>query len=174
MRAQTPLAGLESSGPEASLKGKLDLFGQFVGDWTFDVTLLREDGSKEQGSGNWHFGWVLEGRAIQDVWIANYHPSKPGDPDHGYGTTLRFYDPKIDAWRVTWISPLSNTIILFTARKIGDEIVMESKNEAGGVFHWIFSDVTPSSFHWRAEGSRDGGKTWIMTQEFSVRRVRKS
>jgi len=171
LHSQNPIKGLESSGPDPSWKAKLDTFGQFVGDWTFEVTLLRQDGSKEQGSGSWHFAWVLEGRAIQDVWIANYRPSRPGDQERGYGTTLRFYDPKIDAWRVTWISPLSDNIILFTARKAGGEIVMESKNAAGGIAHWIFSDITPSSFRWRSEGSRDGGKTWIVGQEFRVRRA---
>jgi hypothetical protein len=105
------------------------------------------------------------------MYGSHYHPTKPGDSARGYGTTFRFYDSKIDACRMTWISPLSNTIILFTARKIGDEIVMESTNEAGGVFHWVFSEITPSSFHWRAVGSRDGGKTWITTQEFLVRHV---
>lgn len=170
-RAQGAIAGLESAGPDPALKAKLDLFGQFVGDWVFDVTLLRPDGSRETGSGEWHFAWVLEGRAIQDVWIAKYQPTRTGDAERGYGTTLRFYDPKTDAWRVTWISPLSDTIIFFTARKVADEIVMDAKNDAGGMFRWIFSEITPSSFHWRAVGSRDRGKTWLISQEFSVHRV---
>lgn len=115
---QTPIPGLDSTGPEETLKTRLDLFGQFVGDWTFDVTNFNLDGPKLQGSGVWYFAWVLEGRAIQYVWTAHYRPSKPGDLERGYGTTLRFYDPKIDAWRVTWISPLSDTIILFTAPRL--------------------------------------------------------
>jgi hypothetical protein len=167
--AQSPLKGLGSSGPDPALKDKLQLFGQFVGDWTFDVTLLKPDGSKQQGTGEWHFGWVLEGRAIQDVWIANYRHSKPGDVERGYGTTLRFYDSKTDTWKVTWISPLSDVVIPFTARKVGKEIVMESK-DGPMMGHWILSDITSRSFRWRAEASRDGGKTWITTQEFSVHR----
>lgn len=53
--ARTPIPGLESTGPEETLKTRLDLFGQIVGDWTFDVTNFNLDGSKLQGSGEWHF-----------------------------------------------------------------------------------------------------------------------
>jgi len=68
--AQVPIGGLESNGPDPALKEKLDLFGQFVGDWEFDMVLLRPDGTRPKGDGHWHFGEVLQGRAIQDVWIA--------------------------------------------------------------------------------------------------------
>ena len=40
------------------------LFGQFVGDWECDVVLIQPEGSKINGSCEWHFGWVLQGRAI--------------------------------------------------------------------------------------------------------------
>lgn len=169
--AQGLIKGLDASGPDPALAGKLALFGQFIGDWTFDVAQLRPDGSKLVGTGEWHFGWVLEGRAVQDVWIAKFSNARPGERSRGYGTTLRFYDAKIGAWRVTWISPLSDAVIPFTAKKIGSEIVMESKNEAGGITRWIFYGITPSAFRWRAMGSRDGGKTWATMQEFSVRRA---
>lgn len=28
------------------------------------------DGSVRTGTGEWSFSWVLEGRAVQDVWIS--------------------------------------------------------------------------------------------------------
>jgi uncharacterized protein len=88
-------------------------------------------------------------------------------------TTLPFYDSKTDTWKVTWISPLSDVVIPFSARKVNNEIVIESK-DGPRMGHWIFSDITPNSFSWRAEASLDGGKTWIKTQEFSVHRSRRS
>jgi hypothetical protein len=58
------IRGLGASGPTSELAQKMMLFGQFVGDWECDVVLIQPEGSKINGSCEWHFGWVLQGRAI--------------------------------------------------------------------------------------------------------------
>jgi hypothetical protein len=40
-----------------------------VGCWFAVVHDYDEDGTVRVGSGEWWFNWILEGRAIQDVWI---------------------------------------------------------------------------------------------------------
>jgi hypothetical protein len=86
-----------------------------------------------------------------------------------FGTTVRFYDPKIDAWRSTWLSPLKGLVQLFIGHKVNDEIVLELQN--GDIPEkWIFSEITPASFRWRAEETHDGGKTWLLTEEMHIRR----
>jgi Domain of unknown function (DUF4440) len=165
------IKGLDAPGPAAEWAAKLMLFGQFAGDWECDVVLLNTDGSKTKGSCEWHFSWILEGKAIQDVWIAHYNDPKPGAPTDGYGTTLRWYDPKADAWHVIWVSARDNTTHAFAARKVENEIVLESQDRPSHPYRWIFSDITPASFRWRSEGSPDGGKTWIVGQEMSARRI---
>src|SRR5262249_1841497 len=108
--------GLVSDGPDASRADKLKLYGQFVGEWTFDVTNYREDGTTTEGKGEWNFFWALEGRAVQDVWITppRGQREKPSQTaPSGYGTTVRFYDPKIDAWRITWIDPMHGNVETF-------------------------------------------------------------
>ena len=45
--------------------------------------------------GEVHFGWILDGTAIQDVWMGGHVGSQEVTL---FGTTIRFYDPKIDAW----------------------------------------------------------------------------
>jgi hypothetical protein len=119
---------LRSNGPDPELAAKLQLFGQFVGIWDVEIINYKADGSREVVPGEWHFGWVLEGRAIQDVWIApkrslrSQSKSVSGD----YGATLRFFDPKIDAWRSTWIGPAKGYVFPFIARQIGDEIAWKA------------------------------------------------
>src|SRR5207249_3150007 len=85
----------------------------------------------------------LDGRAVQDVFMTR-------DPDTGravpIGTTVRFYDPKLDAWQSTWISPMQELVQTFIGRKIGDEIVLESKTRDGYPEKWIFSEITKNSF----------------------------
>ena len=62
------LAALQATGPAADRADRMALYGQFVGSWDLDVTEYRDDGPVQR-RGEWHFGWALEGRAVQDVWI---------------------------------------------------------------------------------------------------------
>jgi hypothetical protein len=166
------LPGLDAAGPSPRIADELMLYGQFVGDWDFDWTGINPDGSKQTGQGEWLFGWVLEGRAVQDVWIfpPRAERAKPNPPAGEYGTTLRFFDPKIQAWRVTWNAPEQGLLLTFTAKKVGNEIVQEGKTLKGLPMRWTFSDITPNSFHWRSVVSADGGKTWQLREEMNVRR----
>jgi hypothetical protein len=78
----------------------MDPYGWLVGSWDLDVTGYRDDGSIRRRPGEWHFGRVLEGRAIRDAWIVPPREARPGDATANanfYGTTLRTYDPRIDA-----------------------------------------------------------------------------
>ena len=153
---------------------KLMLFGQFVGNWECDVTEIGQDGSRKTNKCEWNWGWVLGGRAIQDVFIVYPEEAKPGVPLVEHGSTLRVYDARIDAWHIVFADPMRSNLAVLTARKKGDEIVLETGSNNGRVGQWIFSEITKDSFHWRAQGSGDGGKTWHVIQEMNVRRVRAS
>ena len=63
------LEALSAAGPAPDRAAKMALYGQFVGSWELDVIEHRDDGMTRRRPGEWHFGWALEGRAIQDVWI---------------------------------------------------------------------------------------------------------
>ena len=166
--------GLAAAGPDPACADKLGLYGQFVGDWTFDVVNYRPDGTKSEGKGEWNFFWALEGRAVQDVWITpprGEREKTSQSAPSGYGTTVRFYDPKLDAWRITWIDPIHGNVQTFVAKKRGSEIVQDATGtDAGETFRWVFFEVQPASFRWRSESSPDGGKTWKKDQEMVVRR----
>jgi len=90
------IEALHASGPHLELADKLQLFGQFIGSWDVDVVNYLPDGSRRAMAGEWHFGWVLEGRAIQDVWIAPRRGLRAqlGDELGDHGATLRFFDPR--------------------------------------------------------------------------------
>jgi hypothetical protein len=167
------LGALFSEAPHEALADKLRLFGQFVGDWEFDFAGFTSDGSHQIGVGEWHFRWVLGGRAVQDVWIIpkRSERSKPNAPKGEYGTTLRFYDPNIDAWRVAWVGPVNQNVLTFIAKQTEDEIVMEGADKDGSPLRWIFSDIRTNSFFWRGVVSTDGGRRWRLQQSMSVRRV---
>lgn len=167
-----PPDGLGAAGPVPKLADKLQLFGQFVGRWDITVTNYRPDGSEQRFEGEWNFGWVLDGRAVQDVWIvpSRAELARTGDPLFEYGTTIRFYDPSIDAWRATYMGPVRSIDVHLIGRKIGDEIVNEFTSPDGAHYRWIFSQITPTSFHWRSIWSKDNWKSSRLDQEFSASR----
>ncbi|MDI3270411.1 MAG: SgcJ/EcaC family oxidoreductase [Bacillota bacterium] len=164
---------LHASGPNAEHRDKLMPFGPLVGSWDLDVIYYDGSGAiRRRTPGEWHFGWALEGRAIVDVWIVPPRPERPaeGPPPGEYGATVRFYDPRIDAWRSTWHGPVHGIVWPFLARQMGDEIVLERTQENGTLARWIFSQIQPTSFHWRAVASEDSGKTWRLEQEMRATR----
>ena len=109
------MRALHSAAPAPDRAKQLELYGWLIGDWTMTTIKHLDDGTVQNGAGEIHFGWVLEGRAIQDVWIV---PPR-GELRHGdaaanfnsYGTTLRVYDPDIDAWRIQWTDPVTRNFL---------------------------------------------------------------
>ena len=164
---------LRADAPLVELSEKLQLFGQFVGSWDAQVFNYKSDGTTQIFDAEWHFGWVLEGRAIQDVWIAPKRDLRTADEKAvgDYGATIRFYDAKIDAWRSTWIGPVKGYVIPFIARQIGDEIVLEGRRDAEIELKWIFSEITKESFRWRSIETTDGWATEKKVQEMFCRRL---
>jgi hypothetical protein len=121
----------------------------------------KADGSKQEGTGAWQFRWVLGGHSIQDVWMVPPPAEQvaSGKPFAGYGTTVRFLDPKNKGrWHCVWNGIASGIVLVFSAGKVGDEIILERTSDEG-IGRWIFDQIEPNNFHWRAVESKDG-KTW--------------
>ena len=88
-----------------------------------------------------------------------------------YGTTIRVYDPALEAWRIYWIDPATNAYRHQIGRQHGAEIVQEGATETGVLTRWSFSEITPQSFHWRGEVAMDNGNTWRLVVEVFAHRV---
>src|SRR5882672_3567127 len=112
----TFIDALHSNGPALDRADQMGLYGWLIGDWEMDSIIHKDDGTKQTGRGEIHFGWVLEGRAIQDVWIL---------PGVFYGTTLRIYDPGLNAWHILWSDPLRQYYTRQIGRAHGLDIVQE-------------------------------------------------
>ena len=153
---------LHANGPHPEHAAALQLYGRFVGDWDAEVTAYGADGTTHAAPGEIHFGWVLEGRAIQDVWIIPQGPGKPAFPIAGnwYGTTLRVYDPAMSAWRISWFDPGRSVFRQQIGRPRGAEIVQEGTTETGDRTRWSFTDITADSFRWLGEVKPVAAADW--------------
>jgi hypothetical protein len=166
---------LHAAGPDSERSSQLELYAWLIGDWEFDITTFPLDGTTHTGRGEIHAGWVLQGRAIQDVWmIPRFRDRKPGIeqmPGAGnwYGTTLRVYDPNLDAWRILWNDPATNFFAQQIAKPRGSDIVQEGLDPRGGTMRWTFFDIEPDSFHWMAERSTNG-TDWRKEVDIRARR----
>ena len=162
-------AVLHAAAPDPAHADQLDLFGRFVGAWDVGWHGVDRDWKPASMAGELHFGWVLGGRAIQDVWKvpASGQPAAAVRPF--YGTTLRFYDPSIAAWRSTWIDPLNGRVRRFIGRPDGADIVLDGIDDDPPE-RWCFRDISQNAFRWTGEVSDDSGRTWRLDEQMFIRR----
>jgi hypothetical protein len=158
------LSALHAAEKSREIPADADLYGWLIGSWDLDVIRYGIDLTPRGIKGEAHFGWVLEGRAVQDIWTMH------ADDFNMHGTTLRVWDPAIQAWRITWIDPASRRREELIGRRAGDEIVQTGARPDGTAIRWLFTEITRNSFRWTGESLEADGKTWKLEGEFRATR----
>lgn len=159
--------------PNASIGRAAEIFDRFVGHWELDCRYFDAQGGVRRTAGEWHFGWILGGLAMQDVLY--FYPSgqRPNDPANlRGGTTVRVFDVTTKQWTVTWNNAAAGWAITLRGGAVGDRIVLMGVDVDGSALRWSFSDISADQFLWRGEVSKDNGTTWRLEQEMTVRRSR--
>jgi hypothetical protein len=176
MHGQSPFQQLlASSERSAEIPESADLYGWLAGSWHLDVLRYGGVDLNERGvTAEAHFAWVLEGRAIQDVWIMPRTADRTPRNDMSmnmYGSTLRSWDPGIQAWRIAWTNPAGNHREQQIGQRHGRDIVQLGVRPDGTTTRWMFREITADSFHWTGEALAPDGHTWVMEGEFRARRI---
>jgi hypothetical protein len=165
---------LSAQGRSVEIPESGDVYGWLVGSWELDVRYYAgADVASLSIKGETHFGWVLEGRAVQDVWIMPSRSNRSGElgkANNMYGTTLRVWDPTLQAWHITWINPVTGHREQQIGRWSGKDIVQVGARSDGTLTRWRFTEITPESFHWIGESLQGNGETWKLEGEFVARR----
>gem|GEM_PF-315651 len=146
-------------------------FDWAVGGWTAEVRDYGDDGSVKVSCGEWWFSWVLEGRAIQDVWIVPPRGQRRDAPreNNRYGSTVRWLNNKDGLWHIVWVNPVSGVRNELSGGKVGDALVLEGPYD-GTRIRWSFIDITPTSFRWTGEQKTKDG-IWRLGSEFVLQRL---
>ena len=127
-----------------------------------------EDGTISRASGELRFGWILDGRAVQDIWIT--YPQESSKEERLMGTSVRFFNAKTSMWRVVFVLPALGLLTTVEGRAEGDRIVLGGQASDGSRRRWSINEIRANSFVWRGEKSRDGGKTWRLVEEHHMKR----
>jgi hypothetical protein len=166
---------LAASGRCPEIPESADVYGWLVGSWDLEVLNYHAvDVFSLNLGGEVHFGWVLEGRAVQDVWIMPRRSERTiqtGRANNMYGTTLRVWDPARQAWLIRWTNPLTGHHEEQIGRRIANDIVQIGARRDGTPTRWRFTEITPDSFHWIGESLNPDGQTWKLEGEFRAKRI---
>lgn len=159
---------LVSNGKSNLIPERDNLYGQFVGEWDFEwIDTLGTSGERHV-KGEWIFAWVLEGTAIQDVFICPSRKARIKDyqPDAAYATTVRMYNPNTEAWDILYTELGGATLL--EGRREGDKIVQTEVSEQK--IKWVFSEITDTSFHWQRIVQRSDNSWETEAELYAVRR----
>src|SRR5262245_28358274 len=154
-KSNSLIAVLAAPGRSREIPESADAYGWLVGSWELDVLhYWAIDVSARGVKAEMHAGWVLEGRAIQDVWIMPRRSDRTGQRDkktNRQGTPLRVWDPTIQAWHITWRNPAGDHHHKQIGRRHGNDVVQIGVRADGTPTRWRFTEITESSFHWLGE-----------------------
>jgi hypothetical protein len=164
---------LLAPGPHPSLGRHADTFGRLIGSWAGEYRDRDPGEPVETGSLEVHFGWVLQGRAVQDTWIMPTQETASAGSvrkRQTYGTTVRVFYPESESWRAVWLNPVKSVRTDLIGRRVGDDIVQLCLG-ADRPEKWIFSRITTRSFLWQAFLLGDDAVTWTLGTEFQLHRI---
>ena len=133
---------------------KDNLYGQFVGEWDFEWVDNQGTTGERHVQGEWIFAWVLEGTAIQDVFICPSRKARIKDyqPDAAYATAVRMYNPNTEAWDILYTELGGATQL--EGKREGNRIVQTEINEKKytvGVFR-NYNDFIPLATYGKTSG----------------------
>jgi len=147
---------------------EFNYFGKVIGKWDLDWNDRLNTSTPRRVKGEWIFSWVLDGMAVQDVFIVPSRAERLTDiqPDAAYGTTIRLFNIERQVWEIFYGCP--EECARLEARKEGDEIILTEITSKA--MKWIFSDITDNSFTWRSIAKSPAGDWITLARVYATRK----
>ena len=142
-----------------------DYWGELIGGWNLDYVEGRGTAKEKHVKGEWYFERVLEGLGIQDIFICPAREERK-DPKKGeYSATIRMYNPAKKAWDMVYTC--YGNMSRFTGTKEKGRVVLTNNHNKNN--RWVFTEITPESFHWQNESTLKDGTLRIWCEVFATR-----
>jgi hypothetical protein len=152
LRAERPLE------PELGTHG----YGRLIGNWSFSSIVTNAERDYPATYGFWHFAWVLDGIAIQDVRLY-------GDERRCHGTSIRFFEPESDLWKGFGVNAAYRDLYMYAARDTENGVVADGRLSDGTGVRSTF-EVGADEFTWRRELER-APREWQVVECLVARRA---
>jgi hypothetical protein len=161
---------LAAPGPSPLLGAHADTYGRLIGSWEGEAHDFPPGAPPTVQAVEVHFAWVLEGRAVQDLWISPPRALRTAAAAGRYGTTLRVFRPERGDWQVVWLNPVSGVRCELVGRREGERVVQLGLR-AERPIRWTFEEIHPQRFLWQGHVLEPDGVTWRLETEFRMRRT---
>ncbi len=167
LEAPLPLPYLLADRPAAGLEADLATFGWLVGSWDVRVRSLGSE-DEEPLTGEWHFGWVLEGRSIEDVLIVSGANGSP----RAFNVSIRTFDHRAGRWWIVRQDALAGEFSISLAWPRDEGISTEGQWRLGDTipFRSRFFGIAEDAFKFEKEIFVDGSWQRLQTID-AIRRV---
>ncbi|MGX1927986.1 hypothetical protein [Flagellimonas sp. 2504JD4-2] len=148
-------------------------WGQLVGDWDIVVEMVNASGEVQQSfDGEWNWFYVMNGMAIQDVFILPKRKDQKEQDNLFYGVGLRIYNEKLDKWQTAYVDTSNRQIDVGEAVSTKEKITLFETNDKKEKIRITYFDFQENTFKWQQEVFNEDKKTWQITQ--LIRATRKS
>lgn len=146
-----------------------DWFSPLLGDWQFTYTDGYDGEALRRVQGEWLFRRILEGAGIEDLFICPSRSTRNENPqpDGEYGVAVRMFHPGKKCYDMVYTCFGSMTRLEF--RKEREKLVGTVCDDPGQ--KWVFSDITPSSFHWQNLTVSESG-AWRVNADVHASRIK--
>ena len=159
-RPQQPSGSAQQDSLRARYAAHEKEFDYLIGEWSF-VQTRRATATSPAATqrGTWRVTRSPDGAILTDV----FRIVDDSGRTRYVSTTLRAYSAVEDRWNLVGVEPGSG-LHMGVAWKEGDDMRVDQEFGSGAsTSKWRirYHDIRPDAFSWRADVSRDGGKTWV-------------
>lgn len=154
---------LLSSSKNEMIPAEDDWYAPLLGDWKFEYY---EPGGRHL-KGEWFFRRILEGTAIEDIFICPSRETKEThpQPDGEYGVAVRMYNKEERCYDMTYVCTKGTTRLRIQKEhgKIACTVLDKPENK------WVFSEITENTFHWQNVTVLENGEWQTNCEVFADR-----
>ena len=159
---------LVASSKNEALPPEHDWYGQLIGEW--DILWVENEGKEKERKvkGEWLFAHILEGMAIQDLFIVPSRTEREinPQPDAEYGATIRIYNPTTNNWDLFY--GCTGSAVRLEAIKENGQIIQTELLQ--GKLRWVFSSIEENNFKWERRVFNENGIWETQVVVYATRR----